>query len=204
MVRKLIFFSPKQGGGALRAPPFLLPPPWPPSLQPPSPPSPLFFRVAPEPGTSFVTSAGANGACRASRPEFGARGRISARKPDFAPDRVLTLLCPRMCKKTLKKHCFSPFFSLSFAMRPWANGACAVFWPDFGSKGGFSRRPLRYLALPKKRAKKRIFRVFFRAIFSSCRGRRCRRAAGEAFCPLATSGPRENAKYHGETTKNGV
>ena len=154
--------------------------------------------------SSFVTHAGANGACRASRPEFCARGRISARKPDFAPDRVLTLLCPRMCRKTLKKHYLSPFFALSFAMRPWANGACAVFWPDFGAKGGFSRRPRTYLALPKKRAKKRVFRVFFRAVFSSCRGRRCRRAAGDYFCPLAISGPRENAKYHGTTTKNGV
>ena len=116
-----------------------------------------------------------------------------------APGRPLST-----CWSTLKKHCLSPFLSLSFAIRPWANGACAVFWPDFGAKGGFSRRPGTYLALPKKRAKKRVFRVFFRAVFSSCRGRRCRRAAGEDFCPLATSGPRENAKNHGETTKNGV
>ena len=115
--------------------------------------------------SSFVTHAGANGACRASGPEFCARGRISARKPDFAPDHILTLLCPRVCRKTLKKHCLSSFFSLSFAMRPWANGACAVFWPDFGSKGGFSCRPLRYLALPKNVQKNVFFACFFALFF---------------------------------------
>ena len=146
MVRKLLIFSPKQGGGrASRAPP-----------SPPLPlrslsPAPLFVPCLFEYscnfgcrcGTSFVTSAGANGACRASRPEFGARGRISARKPDFTPDLVAPLLCPRACKKTLKKHCFSQFFSLSFAIRPWANGACAVFSMNFGVKSGFFRRPLK-------------------------------------------------------------
>ena len=82
-----------------------------------------------------------------------------------------------------------------------------VFLCIFATKSrrgsGFRPGPRYFLALPKKRAKNRDFRVFFSRVFSSYRGLGGRRAGGADFCRPAAP-DLGNTQSKKDTDENGM
>ena len=77
------------------------------------------------------------------------------------------------------------------------------FCDEKSPRGGFCAGPGIFLALPKKRAKNRDFRVFFRVFFRQIRKGQCRRAGGEPFCRPAAP-DLGNTQSKKDTDENGM